>query len=318
MITTKESNAAHQACSNIMNLLYLPSIKCFKYVDMKKEHALTLLLFCYFTTTAITQTLLKDINTTTLSTYFGPQSAVLNGTAFFGANAGDGKGNELWKSDGTASGTLLVKDIYAGDSHASPSNFLALADKILFTAQEDMLEGDKIFTTDGTASGTLPLLFANQPILGAQFVQANGAGFFTMRNPGLGTSLMRTDGTPQGTVPWSSTEPYASIIETPVIVGTYLYNTDHPITRTDTRGLFRDGQLKRRNPKYRLPDHIWANTPDEGFALWKSDGSVAGTVPVTDLEPGQTGGTPLVGCNGRIYFTTNRFGTDERPARPTP
>ncbi len=37
----------------------------------------------------------------------------VNGTLFFGAYDGT-NGNELWKSDGTAAGTVLVKDIYAG------------------------------------------------------------------------------------------------------------------------------------------------------------------------------------------------------------
>ena len=39
-------------------------------------------------------------------------------TLFFTANDGV-NGNELWKSDGTAAGTVLVKDIYAGAGGAS-------------------------------------------------------------------------------------------------------------------------------------------------------------------------------------------------------
>ena len=37
----------------------------------------------------------------------------MNGTLFFTANDGSG-GTELWKSDGTAAGTVLVKDICPG------------------------------------------------------------------------------------------------------------------------------------------------------------------------------------------------------------
>ena len=38
-------------------------------------------------------------------------STNVNGTLFFAANDGT-HGRELWKSDGTAAGTVLVKDIY--------------------------------------------------------------------------------------------------------------------------------------------------------------------------------------------------------------
>jgi ELWxxDGT repeat protein len=36
----------------------------------------------------------------------------MNGTLFFTANDGV-NGYELWKSDGTSSGTVLVKDVYS-------------------------------------------------------------------------------------------------------------------------------------------------------------------------------------------------------------
>ena len=44
----------------------------------------------------------------------------VNGTLFFTANDGT-NGRELWKSDGTADGTVLVKDIASGSSSSSPS-----------------------------------------------------------------------------------------------------------------------------------------------------------------------------------------------------
>src|SRR5262249_21719023 len=45
----------------------------------------------------------------------------VNGTLFFTADDGV-HGRELWKSDGTAAGTTLVKDIFAGSAGSGPTS----------------------------------------------------------------------------------------------------------------------------------------------------------------------------------------------------
>src|SRR5437868_1840622 len=56
--------------------------------------------------------LVKDINPGSGNSFPNTLTNV-NGTPFFSANNGS-HGFELWKSDGTSAGTLLVKDIFPG------------------------------------------------------------------------------------------------------------------------------------------------------------------------------------------------------------
>ena len=60
-----------------------------------------------------------------------------NGSLYFSAK--DGNGMELWKTDGTASGTVIVKDIYPGSDNyfgesasSNPSGFTVFDGALLF------------------------------------------------------------------------------------------------------------------------------------------------------------------------------------------
>ena len=77
----------------------------------------------------------------------------MNGTLFFTANDGV-SGNELWKSDGTAAGTVLVKDIYAGRHRLEPLGLVAVGGTLFFTAN-DGVNGTELWKSDGTAAGTV-------------------------------------------------------------------------------------------------------------------------------------------------------------------
>ena len=97
-------------------------------------HLHTTMLFVALLPCAITKAqtpvLLKDINPTGSSS---PNYMTCFGnTVYFNANDGV-HGIELWKTDGTANGTVLVKDIVEGTGHSSARDFFEIDDMIYFT-----------------------------------------------------------------------------------------------------------------------------------------------------------------------------------------
>ena len=62
-------------------------------------------------------------------------------------------GYELWKSDGTASGTVMVKDIRSGSSSSNP-NYLTVLGNTLFFQANDGFIGVELYSTDVKAEIT--------------------------------------------------------------------------------------------------------------------------------------------------------------------
>jgi ELWxxDGT repeat protein len=62
-------------------------------------------------------------------------------------------GRELWRSDGTAAGTVLVRDIFPGPGSSDASGFTAAAGSLFFSAN-DGAHGFELWRTDGTPAGT--------------------------------------------------------------------------------------------------------------------------------------------------------------------
>lgn len=77
----------------------------------------------------------------------------VNGALFFTADNGT-NGTELWKSDGTESGTVLVKDIRTGTSGSSMTSLTAVGNLLYFRAH-DGVHNLEPWKSDGTESGTI-------------------------------------------------------------------------------------------------------------------------------------------------------------------
>jgi len=129
-------------------------------------------------------------------------------------------GRELWVTDGTTTGTRLVKDINpgTGSSLDDRNGFLYMSaelnSKLLFFA-DDNVHGKELWVSDGTGVGTtlvkdivegsegVRIQFQNS----GAFVKYEGAGhseklYFTVLEENGNGQEWQTDGTPEGTVPF--------------------------------------------------------------------------------------------------------------------
>jgi ELWxxDGT repeat protein len=148
--------------------------------------------------------LVKDINTNTNpligSTGSNPSGFTdLNGIVYFKAQDVAG-GFELWRTNGTAAGTQLVKDIRAGSTGSSPLRLTKVGSKLLFTA-DDGVHGRELWQTDGTGGGTVLLADLNAGLAAsdpADFTLVGGLLYFTADDGG-GRRLWVSDGLPSGT-----------------------------------------------------------------------------------------------------------------------
>lgn len=147
-----------------------------------------------------TVSLVKDINPGGDS---NPQElTVVGNTLFFTANW-PGAGEELVKSDGTAAGTVLVKDIRPGAAWSSPYDLVNASGRLFFLAN-DGVHGDELWTSDGTAAGTILLKDVNpsaaRDASQISYLTAVGNSVYFVADDGEhGAELWMSDGTPQGT-----------------------------------------------------------------------------------------------------------------------
>jgi ELWxxDGT repeat protein len=77
---------------------------------------------------------------------------VVGDRLFFVADDGE-HGVELWMSDGTPAGTVLVRDIAPGEASSEPSWLTAAGGRLYFAAN-DGHSGNELWESDGTAAGT--------------------------------------------------------------------------------------------------------------------------------------------------------------------
>ena len=120
-----------------------------------------------------------------------------NDALYFIANSGE-SGDELYRSDGTASGTALLKDINVGLGSCLLSHKMVFNNKLYFVAH-DGASGYQLWTTDGSTAGTRAVtdnLYGN-----VNGLAHDGESVYFVKSLSSGQiEVWKTDGTKNGTV----------------------------------------------------------------------------------------------------------------------
>ena len=129
------------------------------------------------------------------------QPAEVDGVLFFPADDPD-HGSELWRTDGTSAGTVLVKDVIPGTTGGGVLEpFIALSGRLLFKGYDEDHSFEP-WTSDGTDAGTFMIKDVEPGVGDSLFFPAVRAGrqvYLQATNFVSGREIWRTDGTEAGT-----------------------------------------------------------------------------------------------------------------------
>jgi len=205
---------------------------------------------------------------------------------YFGANDGV-HGGEVWYTDGTANGTRMLKDIREEDSNGNNygsfycyddiSCFYEFGGRLWFRA-DDGVHGSELWYTDGTEAGTFMFAdireedsngnnYGSYPVL--RFIMEDY--FYFSAHDGDSQRFFMTDGKQ-------------------MIMDLDVHSGDIYISGTPV--MF-DGEY-----------YMSLRTQPTGYELWKSDGTLEGTVMVYEFFSGTNGGSPqnLMAVNNKVLF----------------
>lgn len=238
---------------------------------------------------------------------FSP-SATAGGWTYYSrsnTNVSPGEGAEPWRTNGSV--TQAVANIYPGNGGSSPRGFVATSDKVYFTA-DDGTHGRELWVTDPANPSDTHIVREHVPGTAATSIDDPGAAangnvlYYTPANdPVTGSEVWRTDGTEAGTRVVKDITPGVGGQSGPVPFafrggvgilrgGSIFGSTDGSEGGTSLLGEV-DGDGYGVNSPVVLGDNAYfvGGATPFGQALWRTDGTASGTLP---LSAGGFDGTP--------------------------
>lgn len=186
-------------------------------------------------------------------------------------------GFDLWRSNGTLSGTYKLKEL------RSVLRLTGVGDLVYFSGEDDSGAGQELWVSDGTVAGTRMVKDIHPTGHGEprHLTNVNGRLFFTVFEPTVRRELWVSDGTDDGT---------------------------RLVAEINTTG--------GANIRYPAPmgDSLvfLANDGVHGDELWISDGTEEGTRLIADIVPGP-GSLDIFEvqpANGKVYFVGTTSSSD--------
>ncbi|TPD66054.1 ELWxxDGT repeat protein [Flavobacterium microcysteis] len=278
--------------------------------------------------------MLKDINPLAYSGLSNEDTefVTFNNKVFFTAQNSI-YDEELWSTDGTTNGTQLVKDIYPGSYGSSLSKLTLANNYLIFTARDNIANPYSLWRSDGTSNGTFEIKridLSYNPDL--NFVPFNNYVYFQGGFGSLnGSELMKTDGTDSGTqvvhdvnhVLGSYERSYQVFNDKIVFVGSDGFNGSEPFISDGTTNGTK--MIKNINPtSFSIPmsndsktffakagNNLFfrATNGTNGYEIFKTDGTEAGTIMLKDIAAGTASSirkeTLFMTLNNTVFFQAN-------------
>ncbi|MDR1682455.1 MAG: T9SS type A sorting domain-containing protein [Candidatus Symbiothrix sp.] len=248
-------------------------------------------------------------------TWLDENRFIFAATDYESAVYGDSEQQWLWISDGTESGTQLLKDcrmIYPGvNANSDGRHFERVGRKVFFKADtKDNEYGEELWVTNGTPEGTIMLGDINQKPINEGVTATSNANigwmtnfkneklFFIAYSDEYGNEPHVSDGTPEGTYLIADMAEGVNAQGNPNGAGAYTART--------------------------WKDHVYfrGHDPAYGMELFKTDFTREGTVMVADLNtnPTATGtahGNPDLHCEfDGVLFLKAATGSDAAATNP--
>lgn len=283
--------------------------------------------------------LIRDINAGDNNSDPG-RFSIINDVVYFFANDGV-NGIELWHTDGTESGTSMVKNIGTGIASACTSTFgcgseFIVMDDILYFRASDNVNGTEIWRSDGTEAGTHIVKDINPGLgecsnsvfmSGQYFTVMDHVLYFAADGGGNNIELWRSDGTDAGTylvkdlaVGESSVPQYLSAIDGFLYFQCKNAAGESELWKTDGTEagcvLLKTIWVRSYDYKgafFKYGDYIYFSGGVDPYdlELWRTDGTPSGTVLFKEINA-SSGSDPreFHELNGKFIFTARNAGED--------